>query len=127
MHGNHLLQDAPRPSSAFSPSYPTTPARHRPHSSSHPYTNRRAILMGRRTPPLPPRALEPHVRAVNHTGGAMIRTFRLAIAVSCIAVACRESPEATAPTPPDRKSTRLNSSHLGISYAVFCLKKKNQT
>src|SRR2546426_7493039 len=27
-------------------------------------------------------------------------------------------------TPPDRKSTRLNSSHLVISYAVFCLKKK---
>src|SRR5437899_4433637 len=26
----------------------------------------------------------------------------------------------------DRKSTRLNSSHLGISYAVFCLKKKRQ-
>src|SRR5256885_3837853 len=26
--------------------------------------------------------------------------------------------------PPDRKSTRLNSSHLVISYAVFCLKKK---
>src|SRR5262245_63838897 len=26
----------------------------------------------------------------------------------------------------DRKSTRLNSSHLGISYAVFCLKKKYQ-
>src|SRR5258705_12650855 len=26
----------------------------------------------------------------------------------------------------DRKSTRLNSSHLGISYAVFCLKKKHQ-
>src|SRR5256885_9796503 len=26
---------------------------------------------------------------------------------------------------PDRKSTRLNSSHLVISYAVFCLKKKN--
>src|ERR1035438_10702835 len=25
---------------------------------------------------------------------------------------------------PDRKSTRLNSSHLGISYAVFCLKKR---
>src|SRR6202051_913159 len=25
----------------------------------------------------------------------------------------------------DRKSTRLNSSHMGISYAVFCLKKKN--
>src|SRR6266568_7200932 len=26
---------------------------------------------------------------------------------------------------PDRKSTRLNSSHSSISYAVFCLKKKN--
>src|SRR5690625_5724356 len=38
------------------------------------------------------------------------------------------------PTPPspwltrdeDRKSTRLNSSHVAISYAVFCLKKKNK-
>src|SRR5256885_7151055 len=29
--------------------------------------------------------------------------------------------------PLDRKSTRLNSSHLVISYAVFCLKKKNKT
>src|SRR2546426_2102931 len=28
---------------------------------------------------------------------------------------------------PDRKSTRLNSSHLVISYAVFCLKKKTDT
>src|SRR5438876_6572480 len=27
----------------------------------------------------------------------------------------------------DRKSTRLNSSHPSISYAVFCLKKKNET
>src|SRR2546427_2947894 len=27
---------------------------------------------------------------------------------------------------PDRKSTRLNSSHSQISYAVFCLKKKNK-
>src|SRR5947199_5725581 len=27
----------------------------------------------------------------------------------------------------DRKSTRLNSSHLGISYAVFCLKKKKRS
>src|SRR2546430_13348500 len=29
--------------------------------------------------------------------------------------------------PPDRKSTRLNSSHSQISYAVFCLKKKKHT
>src|SRR3712207_7439792 len=32
-----------------------------------------------------------------------------------------------APLPLDRKSTRLNSSHANISYAVFCLKKKNRT
>src|SRR5690606_3437208 len=30
------------------------------------------------------------------------------------------------PYPEDRKSTRLNSSHVKISYAVFCLKKKNK-
>src|SRR2546426_9384493 len=41
----------------------------------------------------------------------------------------RRAPEAGAFGPPfrgerDRKSTRLNSSHLVISYAVFCLKKK---
>src|SRR5256885_10691034 len=35
-----------------------------------------------------------------------------------------ERPWAVASTRPDRKSTRLNSSHLVISYAVFCLKKK---
>src|SRR6266576_3010513 len=29
------------------------------------------------------------------------------------------------PVPGDRKSTRLNSSHVEISYAVFCLKKKS--
>src|SRR5436305_11170815 len=29
-------------------------------------------------------------------------------------------------TGPDRKSTRLNSSHVRISYAVFCLKKKKK-
>src|SRR3712207_7196595 len=31
------------------------------------------------------------------------------------------------PTDEDRKSTRLNSSHANISYAVFCLKKKNNS
>src|SRR2546430_11299444 len=33
----------------------------------------------------------------------------------------------TAPAAKDRKSTRLNSSHSQISYAVFCLKKKKVT
>src|SRR5436309_13979415 len=35
------------------------------------------------------------------------------------------SPFTTGPLSRDRKSTRLNSSHVKISYAVFCLKKKN--
>src|SRR3712207_8393753 len=35
--------------------------------------------------------------------------------------------EDSAGTDGDRKSTRLNSSHANISYAVFCLKKKNKT
>src|SRR5216683_6610436 len=45
---------------------------------------------------------------------------RLVIALS-IASALASTPE------PDRKSTRLNSSHDQISYAVFCLKKKKKT
>src|SRR5256885_11141229 len=36
----------------------------------------------------------------------------------------RGAPRASRHVAPDRKSTRLNSSHLVISYAVFCLKKK---
>src|SRR6266702_545060 len=35
--------------------------------------------------------------------------------------------ESRRPLPVDRKSTRLNSSHVAISYAVFCLKKKNNS
>src|SRR3712207_7535263 len=37
-----------------------------------------------------------------------------------------DAEEDIAPTPADRKSTRLNSSHANISYAVFCLKKKRE-
>src|SRR5256885_16828328 len=36
-------------------------------------------------------------------------------------------PHRVAARPRDRKSTRLNSSHLVISYAVFCLKKKTRS
>src|SRR3712207_9243563 len=50
------------------------------------------------------------------------------------ASAPREPASPVSPFPPwlsfrllgDRKSTRLNSSHANISYAVFCLKKKNK-
>src|SRR5215813_345488 len=49
--------------------------------------------------------------------------FRSAARTPCRASACRRCrcPSRSA----DRKSTRLNSSHVRISYAVFCLKKKN--
>src|SRR5256885_11555703 len=39
---------------------------------------------------------------------------------------CAASPRCCRGTCVDRKSTRLNSSHLVISYAVFCLKKKKK-
>src|SRR5205814_4999022 len=50
----------------------------------------------------------------------MNREHEIALGVEC---AWTPLPE---PRRSDRKSTRLNSSHLGISYAVFCLKKKKQ-
>src|SRR5438477_9890664 len=40
---------------------------------------------------------------------------------------CQNLPEHPAVLEGDRKSTRLNSSHMSISYAVFCLKKKKHT
>src|SRR5947199_7351622 len=52
--------------------------------------------------------------------------FRSICTVSILPAQEVSSPSpAPASSPTDRKSTRLNSSHLGISYAVFCLKKKN--
>src|SRR5947199_5051856 len=49
---------------------------------------------------------------------------RLAVWEPPYAVARPNPPADWGPQIADRKSTRLNSSHLGISYAVFCLKKK---
>src|SRR5437667_5928029 len=51
---------------------------------------------------------------------AACKTGRYAI-VDCITAGLARSPSVL-----DRKSTRLNSSHITISYAVFCLKKKKQ-
>src|SRR5256885_11712603 len=47
---------------------------------------------------------------------------------ACDLLRLQRSPRVPRPVPhePDRKSTRLNSSHLVISYAVFCLKKKKK-
>src|SRR2546430_8980882 len=54
------------------------------------------------------------------TGPQRSTVYRLPLAAKAVAKAAREQ-EAE-----DRKSTRLNSSHSQISYAVFCLKKKNK-
>src|SRR5690606_40373413 len=43
---------------------------------------------------------------------------------SCVAQEMRDAYDYELRMPRDRKSTRLNSSHVKISYAVFCLKKK---
>src|SRR6266508_5807148 len=44
----------------------------------------------------------------------------------CPAWTCARTCRTSTGRPGDRKSTRLNSSHVAISYAVFCLKKKKQ-
>src|SRR3712207_7838271 len=48
----------------------------------------------------------------------------IALHVEVNRIDCRQVPMLV--SLPDRKSTRLNSSHANISYAVFCLKKKKQ-
>src|SRR5262245_62901166 len=61
--------------------------------------------------------------ALSHHGGQMAATARgLGLERSHLYKKCRSL--GLRGSDKDRKSTRLNSSHLGISYAVFCLKKK---
>src|SRR5205807_9582586 len=56
------------------------------------------------------------------------RTRALVLAATCTATKppMLEPSRPKSPVSRDRKSTRLNSSHLVISYAVFCLKKKKK-
>src|SRR3712207_7542032 len=79
-----------------------------PRSTLFPYTTlfrsqdveHHAVLV-HRAPEVMQRAVDPQVRLIQVPGVAR-------------------------PRPSDRKSTRLNSSHANISYAVFCLKKKKK-
>src|SRR5205814_9211232 len=86
---------------------------------------RRAAVLSRRCAPPPPATLFPYTtlfrsdELVLNTGKAERDSQPAAIA--------RRGERSRLPdrrVRPDRKSTRLNSSHLGTSYAVFCLKKK---
>src|SRR3712207_7210061 len=54
------------------------------------------------------------------------RGFALSAFALSVAVGAVQAGAGGAPPPTDRKSTRLNSSHANISYAVFCLKKKKK-
>src|SRR5699024_12543305 len=66
-------------------------------------------------------------RTVNRRNGLMLTPLLQAPGVArrarMVNVAVQTSPTNNAA---DRKSTRLNSSHVSISYAVFCLKKKTK-
>src|SRR2546429_2419431 len=62
---------------------------------------------------------------------SLARALGLTVARPTVLLASRVPPPVPGPRGPlldgDRKSTRLNSSHGYISYAVFCLKKKKKT
>src|SRR5437773_9372325 len=89
-------------------------------------------------PSAPPRPASPLPRAK-----VSVKSWRVSIPTDCamprLSTAARTiAPQRVRSTPnhsaaisaalnTDRKSTRLNSSHITISYAVFCLKKKKKT
>src|SRR5256885_11155952 len=79
-----------------------------PRSTLFPYTT----LFRSYAPLLAALERAPHMRVALHHTGALLEWIE------------RERPDYFAG---DRKSTRLNSSHLVISYAVFCLKKKKSS
>src|SRR3712207_6992409 len=86
-----------------------------PRSTLFPYTT----LF--RSPPLEPRP-QPFLELTDLLRRPIRRDHDLLLRV----VQCVERVEELLLRPLDRKSTRLNSSHANISYAVFCLKKKKR-
>src|SRR3712207_8791015 len=97
-----------------------------PRSTLFPYTTLfRSKRRGSRVPYVRQRAVAGEVRrprvegvtAADEEHGEPLRR---------VGRACPRVPPNTAPSATDRKSTRLNSSHANISYAVFCLQKNNR-
>src|SRR3712207_7410448 len=86
-----------------------------PRSTLFPYTTlfRSAMRLGRTDQRLAREAIRDAFDAAGMAGATRLAE---------VAAAVRATPPAG-----DRKSTRLNSSHANISYAVFCLKKKKTT
>src|SRR5205814_5671474 len=101
-------------------------ARRLPHSTLFPYTTLfRSYLLGVESDP-GDRDGKPHtIRIDVSRRGATVRTrWQLLNVPSDLNRPKSARDLVNASLTADRKSTRLNSSHLGISYAVFCLKKK---
>src|SRR5205814_8200957 len=96
----------------------SSPIRPPPRSTLFPYTTlfRSLIAHGM----APDHARTEALRRLGGTVDAMREGLRLS------AEQREEHMESHERVQEDRKSTRLNSSHLGISYAVFCLKKKKK-
>src|SRR3712207_8795890 len=85
-----------------------------PRSTLFPYTTLFRSARGIRTPK---RRVRGHAAPPLAIPDSPQETLSLAVHLRGVAAAYGRSPV-------DRKSTRLNSSHANISYAVFCLKKK---
>src|SRR5947207_11957290 len=83
-----------------------------PHRDLHSFPTRRSSDLGRAYHRL---ARQPRPGAQRSRGHSRQRIFR-----------CAADPPGGETRDRDRKSTRLNSSHTVISYAVFCLKKKKK-
>src|SRR5256885_9797603 len=77
-----------------------------------------------RRPPKSP--LFPHTTLSRSRTAERDTAANAAVVQPCHLVIDGEVVDLRPPYLTDRKSTRLNSSHLVISYAVFCLKKKNK-
>src|SRR3712207_7479394 len=96
-----------------------------PRSTLFPYTtlfrsDRAPHLLGRvREPPLEAQHVAPVLLAQGSFHTSLLLLLRRLVQ---LALEVAQPPAHTA----DRKSTRLNSSHANISYAVFCLKKKKR-
>src|SRR5690606_40900009 len=94
-----------------------------PTSTLFPYTTLFRSLTFQLTAPLPKRTLIPMLVTPDllaATGRKVGEAFRISDGAGGITSA------RVAGVVEDRKSTRLNSSHVKISYAVFCLKKKKE-
>src|SRR5690606_41798344 len=103
---------------------PRTVAPSPPHHPLHSFPTRRSSDLSTTTSPASDPCRHDRSRAKSRSptsNGTATRSRRYDV----LASRSISSSSALRPDDSDRKSTRLNSSHVKISYAVFCLKKKN--